>query len=107
MITLTDGTTTLQLHADLFWPDENAWAPVEQVMDRSITGAVIVQAATRVKGRPITLQPIDDSSAWMPRATVNQLQTWAAVPGQQLTLTLRGVAYTVLFRHQDGQAVEA
>ena len=54
------------------------------------------------KGRPITLEPEDDSSAWMRSAVVQQLRNWAAVPGQQLILTLRGVVHTVIFRHQDG-----
>ena len=101
-ITLSDGTTTVTLDKDLYWPDENDWTPVVQSVNRSITGGLIVQPATRVRGRPITLEPEDDSTAWMTRAAVDQLRNWAAVPGQQLTLTLRGTSHTVIFRHQDG-----
>ena len=54
------------------------------------------------KGRPITLEPEDDSSTWMRSSVLQQLRNWAAVPGQQLTLTLRGTSHTVIFRHQDG-----
>ena len=54
------------------------------------------------KGRPITLEPEDDSSAWMPSDAVVQLRNWAAVPGQQLILTLRNETRNVIFRHQDG-----
>lgn len=100
--TLSDGTTTVALNPDLFWSDEHNWAPVEQAVDRTITGALIVQSALRTAGRPITLEPEDDSSAWTTLATVNALRNWAAVPGKTLTLTLRGTARTVLFRHQDG-----
>ena len=78
-----------------------------QSVNRSITGGLIVQPATRVRGRPITLEPEDDSTAWMPRAAVDQLRNWAAVPGKELTLTLRGVTSTVIFRHHDGGAIEA
>lgn len=101
-ITLDDGVTTLTLHKDLYWSDENNWHPVEQSVDRTITGAMVVQSALRVKGRPITLEPEDDSSAWMTRAQVDALRNWAAVPGKEMTLTLHGVSRTVIFRHQDG-----
>ncbi len=102
MITLNDGTTELELHKDLFWPDENNWQPVVQAVERTLTGALDIQVSALTKGRPITLEPEDDSSAWMPYTSVAQLRNWAAVPGQQLVLTLRGVSHTVIFRHQDG-----
>lgn len=106
-ITLAYGSTTLTLPVDLFWADENQWSPVEQSTERSITGALIVSSATRIKGRPITLQPLDDSTAWMDRALVDALRIPAAVPGQVMTLTLGGQTYSVIFRHQDGAALDA
>lgn len=108
-ITLAVGATTLTLHPDLFWEDENNWHPVEQSVERSVTGALIVQAQARQNstGRPITLKPIDDESAWMSRADLLQLRNWAAQPGQVLTLTLMGDTYQVMFRHHDGTAIEA
>lgn len=102
MITLSDGTTDLTLHPDLFWSDEDNWHPVAQAVARTLTGALDIQVAAMNKGRPITLEPEDDSTAWMVSSVVAQLRNWAAVPGQQLILTLRGVTRTVLFRHQDG-----
>ena len=102
MISLSDGTTTLVLHQDLFWSDENNWSPVRQAVAPSITGVPIVQVAAMVNGRPITLEPEDDEAAWMTRADVTVLRNWAAVPGKTMTLTLRGEAREVIFRHQDG-----
>ena len=102
MITLADVTTTLELHPDLFWSDEDNWHPVAQAVERTITGALDIQVAAMDKGRPITLEPEDDSTAWMTSAVVQQLRNWAAVPGHQLTLTRRGTSHTVIFRHQDG-----
>lgn len=102
MITLSDSTTTLPLNPDLYWSDEDAWNPVQQNVERTITGALDVQVGVMVGGRPITLEPEDDESAWMTSEQVSQLRNWAAVPGQELTLTLRGVERTVIFRHQDG-----
>lgn len=106
-ITLSDGIAPVSLSPDLFWTDEFNWDPVEQSSTRTVTGAQILQVATRVAGRPITLEPEDDSSAWMTRATVLQLRNWSAVPGKVLQLTLRGVTRSVVFRHQDGAGVEA
>jgi hypothetical protein len=105
-LTLNDGTDTITLNPDLFWSDEHNWNPVQQSADRTITGAHIIQAAAMLKGRPITLEPIDDGAAWMTRAAVAALRNWAAVPGKTMTLTLRGEAREVIFRHQDG-GVEA
>jgi len=106
-ITLTDGGTTLALSDDLRWADEAEWARVEQSVERSITGALIVQVADRTEaGRPITLDPPDEQSAWMPRSTLTQLLAWAAVPGKQLTLSLRGSTRTVMFRHQDAPVIQ-
>lgn len=103
--TLTDGTQTVTLPETWQWSDED-WAPIEQSTTRSITGAAIVQIGQRAGGRPITLQPIADDDAGMSHAVLTQLRAWAAVPGQQLVLTLRGTAYTVLLRHEDG-AIES
>jgi hypothetical protein len=105
-ITLAVNPTSLTLHPDLYWTDEFTYTPVEQTTERSVSGALIVDVYTRESGRPITLEPEDDGSAWMTLATLEQLRTWAAVPGQVMVLTLRGLARTVIFRHQDG-AIEA
>lgn len=106
-ITLSDGVTTVTLNPDLLWSDESTWQPVEQSVERTITGALIVSVAARTGGRPITLQPEDTTSGWMTHATVELLRNWAAVPGKTLTLTLRSVARSVIFRHHDGVAVDA
>jgi hypothetical protein len=106
-ISITVGGTTVALSEDLVWNDELSWHPVEQTSQRTITGALVIQSALRVAGRPITLQPEDDSSAWLSSAAVTQLRNWAAVPGQVLSLTLRGTTRDVIFRHQDGAAIEA
>ena len=106
-ITLSDGTSTVTLNPDLFWSDESEWQPVEQRVERTLTGALIVSVATRTGGRPITLQPEDDASGWMTRNVVEQLRNWAAVPGKTLTLTLRSTTRSVIFRHHDGVAVDA
>lgn len=99
-ITLTAGATVVTLPEDLLWSDED-WVPVGQTMSRGITGAAIVQVRSRTAGRPITLQPPDDSAAWMTRPVLEQLRNLAAIPGQGMTLTMNGQTYSVVFRHQD------
>lgn len=106
MITLTNNTYTVTLPDDILWQDEFSWHPVEQRVEPTITGAVIVQTAERLAGRPITLSSGADF-AWLTRQQLDQLQVWASEPGQQLTLTIRAVAHTVIFAHDAGPALEA
>lgn len=106
MTTLSDGTITVTLPDGLHWVDELQWAAVGQTVERSITGALLVQSAPRVLGRPITLQADSENSGFVARSVLDQIRVWADAPGKQLTLTYRGAGYTVAFRHQD-TAVDA
>lgn len=106
-ITLSDGTDTINLPEDLLWGDEFSWNPVQQSVESTITGAVIVSSAAKLAGRQITLQPEDDDSAWMTRAVLEAVRNFAAEPGKQMVLTLRGQPYDVVFRHQDGSAIDS
>ena len=106
MSTLSDGTTTIALPDSLMWSDEFAWAAVEQTVSRGLTGSLIIQNGVRTNGRPVTLAAPDDQSGWVPRATINQLRTWANTPGQVLSLAMRGATRNVIFRLSDG-AIQA
>jgi len=108
-ITLAYGATVLPLDPDLYWADENEYSPVAQTVDRGLTGALIVQVDgdAETPGRPITLQPEDDNSAWMLRQDLDQLNDWGSIAGAVFTLTLRGVARQVMFRHNDAPAILA
>jgi hypothetical protein len=101
---------TLALPDDLLWSDENGWSPVVSSVSYLITGALLVQSATRQAGRDITLVGAADM-AWVTRSVVNVLREWAALPLDSVTgrfeLTLMdGRMFTVAFRHADG-ALEA
>lgn len=95
------------LHPDMHWQDENSWLPVQQTAQRTITGALVVQAAALTAGRPITLTSEGEDSAWISADTLAALRNLAVLPGRVLTLTLRGQARSVIFRHHEGVAVEA
>lgn len=106
-IILSDGVVTVELHRDLKWSDEHEWNPVAQSAERTVTGDMDVQASAMNAGRPITLQPEDESSAWMHISAIEQLRNFAAVPLKVLQLTINGTGRTVIFRHHDGLGVEA
>ena len=100
----------LPLPDDLLWSDEHTWSPVVSSVSYLITGALLVQSATRQAGRDITLVGAADM-AWVARSVVNVLRDWAALPLDAATgrfeLTLMdGRMFTVAFRHADG-ALEA
>lgn len=100
----------LLLPDDLLWSDEHAWTPAVASTSYLITGALLIQSATRQAGRPITLVGAPDM-AWVTRATVEQLRAWAAIPVGSTTghfaLTFTdGRSFTVAFRHAE-TAIEA
>lgn len=101
MTTLAVGATSVDLPDDFLWSDEFAWTPVVKTEEFSLTGARIVQNGVRLSGRPITLEPEGDDSAWVTRAAVEQIAAWAALPGTEMTLTFRGVPRVVEFRSNE------
>jgi hypothetical protein len=105
-ITLSNGSTALDLPADLIWSDELTWSAVAQAKERGIFGTLIVDAMARNGGRPITLTG-DGNSAWILRHTLRTLNAWAGVPGQRFTLDLRGETFVVIFDHGDEEETRA
>ena len=100
-ITLTYNGTTATLSDRLQWVDEFAWSPVEQATAYSTTGALLVDVAVKQSGQPITLEGAD-TNAWITRALCSTLQAWAALPGIELALVLRGTTHAVIFDHAQG-----
>lgn len=101
-ISITDGTTVINLPPDMDWRDEFGWTPVEHSTDYSMTGALVVQEGERQDGRPITL--FGGRDVWVERATIEALHAMASVPDQLMTLALWGRSFTVMFRRP---AIEA
>ena len=100
----------LMLPDDLLWTDEHAWTPAVASTAYLLTGALLVQSASRQAGRPITLTGAVDM-AWVPRASVSTLHAWASVPlsaaAGRFELTLADArVFTVAFRHAE-TAIEA
>jgi hypothetical protein len=103
--TLTYSSTTITLDDDMLWTDEFGWQNVVMRTSRTIAGSLIVESASRAKGRPITLAG-GSNYGWLARSVVLALRTAANLPGQKMTLSLRGQSYTVMFNNE-AAAVEA
>ncbi len=63
----------IELPDDLLWVNEFDWNPVEQNIERSLSGALLVQEQKKLQGRPIILSGGDDFG-WVKRSTVLELQ---------------------------------
>lgn len=105
-ITLTDGVSPVTLPDDIFWEDEFSWSAVQQNVQPTLSGAICVEVGTLQAGREITLKS-GSNFAWISRATLDQLNAWKAIAGKVLTLTIRGVARNVIFRHHQGDPLNA
>ena len=109
--TISDGTTTVTLSDDLLQEDEHGWSPVQQATTHTLTGALWVDVSVKQTGRPITLAAGADPDGTVygitTRADYARLRAMADTPGQVCTLTWRGAAYQVLWRHEDPPALDA
>jgi hypothetical protein len=97
---ITLGAITLP--AGLVWSDEFDWTPVDQSVDYSLTGALIVQTYTKLTGRPITFFGQSDGSdytVWISRANLLTLKTALDVANTTFALTLHDArTFTVMAR---------
>lgn len=99
---ITLGAITLP--DTLVWEDEFVWSPVAQSTEYSLTGALIVQEATKLAGRPITLVGKSDSNAHtggISRTDLLALQAALIVAGASWTLTLHDARTFTVAAQQD------
>ncbi|HDZ8927738.1 TPA: hypothetical protein RUX58_002460 [Aeromonas dhakensis] len=89
----------LQLPDDLIWRDEFDWAPVEQVVTPTLSGALLVEETAKPEGRPITLV------GHCPRATVLSVKALEAQVAQLMTLTLLDGLQREVFWRRPGVVV--
>ena len=100
-ITLTYNGTTAHLSDRLQWTNEYDWSPVDQATGYSTRGALLVDVGLKLAGQPITLDGTS-TNTWISRALCDTLQAWAALPGIELALVLRGTTHAVIFDHAQG-----
>jgi hypothetical protein len=88
----------------LKWSDELDWTPIVQSTQYTLTGALVVDQATRQAGRPITLVG-GRSWAWLTRTQALALQALLAA-GTEMTLTLHDTrSFTVLPANENALTV--
>lgn len=95
----------LELPPYLQWQDEFDWSPVEQATEYSTTGALLIDLAVKLTGRPITLMGTDNLG-WITRAKLLQLKALAESP-QEMELDYHSRTFTVRFRYDNGTPVTA
>lgn len=99
-LTRKDNGASVQLPQDMHWADEYEWSGVAQTAPvYSLSGAVLVQQAVKLAGRPITL---GGDWVWHGLATLRTLRDWTDVPGLRMTLQHPdGRSFEVCFRLHD------
>ena len=68
---------TLTLPDNFIWIDEFSWSSVQQARDYALSGALLIQEAQMLSGRPITLSGDSDRGNWMKRSALLELQSLA------------------------------
>lgn len=104
---------SVDLPKDLQWGDELTWNVVEQSIDYSLTGSLLIEEGVKQKGRYITLTGLDNM-AWITREKGQTLLSMANSPG--LVMTLRFLdkdnpanvlfTFNTMFRHFEKPAVD-
>ena len=111
IITIQSGATTITLPEDLQWGDEFQWSPVGMVTSISLTGALIIEEAAQLSGRPITLKSTRSGRYYVApvyRSVVNALRDLSVTTNVTMQLTLSDArVFSVRWRHDAGPAFEA
>lgn len=103
---------SIDLPKDLHWQEELSWSAVEQNVEHSLTGALLIQEGVKLKGRQITLVGKDDM-AWIDRSKGLTLLSMANSPGLIMTLKFLepvsetvAFSFNVMFRHFEKPALD-
>jgi hypothetical protein len=103
MSTLQSGATTITLPDDLIWIDRYTRSLVSQNVEIAANGAAVIEEFQQIGAYPITLAPYNGVDTWVPRSTVDALQTLSDSPqSSPMTFTYNdGTVVLVRFR-RDG-----
>ena len=101
-ITLNGVTLNDQMH----WTDEWTYTQVAQESARTLGGRLKIYSQALTKGRPITLEAVDDQG-WLTKTQVSSIQGLAEVAGATYVLVIDAQTFQVAFRHEDGVAFQA
>jgi len=102
---MTMTLDSITLPAGLVWSDKYNWTPVSQSVDISLTGALVIQEAAQLAGRPITLAG-GDQFCWAPRADIDALYATLQTAGATMTLDLGADGSHQVIWRRDAQPLE-
>ena len=102
MTTIIDDIT---FEEDFKWSDRFANDQISHEYKYSLTGALIITASTRLKGREITLESGDNWGV-IEKSELDLLIAKKEIPGYQFDVDINGDVFTVQFRHSEN-AIEA
>lgn len=96
---------TVTLPDSLQWINEFEYNQIEQTQERTLSGAMSIQEAAKVHGRPIHLVGGEDGG-WIRRSTAEALRALEAQTGKVMLLTLSDArTFNVLFDRSQGPAI--
>jgi hypothetical protein len=99
-ITIAYDTTEVEL-PQASWSDEFDWSPVVQSTQYAVNGSLIVQTATKLAGRPMTLET-PDGGFWLTRANLEILFDWLENDYEMLVTLADARTFNVLWNHAGG-----
>jgi len=88
------------------WIDRHQSQKVDQAVQRTLGGGLIVYHRSLFNGQSITLAAQEDAG-WLTLDQVTALEALAAQAGAVFVIDLNGTEYSVMFRHQDAPAFSA
>lgn len=100
-ITLSHGSTLVELSDRLQWTNEYEWSPIQQSTEYTIGGALVVDQGLKLAGRPIFLEG-EETKAWITRVQCEAIQSLNAAPQIVMTLVLRSEEHQVIFDRANG-----
>lgn len=87
----------LVLPPDMVWADEYDWTPTEQSQTYALNGALVIETAQKLTGRPITLTS-EQSSGWIKKQILDQLYAKLALTTSLVLTVQSGETFDVTWR---------
>jgi len=93
------------LNPNLTWPDRDNFSSVVQTRARTLGGSQVFWAQEVSAGRPISLVAINDQG-WFTKEQKDAVVAMAQVAGAVYTLIIGAESFSVMFDHEQGNAIE-
>lgn len=94
------------LSPDMQWADEHVDRPIEQSIERTLGGGLVVFSQPKVAGRSITLVA-SANQGWITNEMRIAILALSNVAGGVFSLTTHTGAFNVMFRHNEPPAFAA